>query len=467
MFRVAHQLHGAIGFCDETALSWVSRASVPLRRLPFGHVGHPGSAHPEYGSRDGLPGLFNVAPSGAPSALNAVSPRTRTRSKRYGSIAVMDLGLLRLRRGVPRRGADLDGRSPGRRLRLAGRRVGSSARETSSSCARRGSVSWQPVDGSAWAGRLATEAASLPLAEQIIFNEEYVRSGGPNRVGFFGEELLGPTLMMFGTDEQKSRFLPGILEAEEFWCQGFSEPDAGSDLANVKTTAVRDGEEWVINGQKVWTSLGHISDWIFVVCRTDTKAARKHDGISFLLCPVDQPGVEMRPIRQMTGTAEFNEVFFTDARTDADLVVGEVGHGWKVVLATLGFERGTAFLGQQLRWGQEFQSVLEDARRRGRNTDPVVPPAAGRCLHRVDAHAVERPAFDVAADSRRHPRARGLGGEAALVRVAPAPGGAQHGPAWVPRAWCRPKDTSTTASTSSCSRGPRRSSPVRRRSSAT
>ena len=152
---------------------------------------------------------------------------------------------------------------------------------------------------------------------------------------------------------------------------GLSEPDAGSDLANVKTTAVRDGEEWVINGQKVWTSLGHISDWIFVVCRTDPKAAKKHDGISFLLCPVDQPGVEMRPIRQMTGTAEFNEVFFTDARTDADLVVGEVGHGWNVVLATLGFERGTAFLGQQLRWGQEFQSVLEDARRLSRNTDPV------------------------------------------------------------------------------------------------
>jgi alkylation response protein AidB-like acyl-CoA dehydrogenase len=127
----------------------------------------------------------------------------------------------------------------------------------------------------------------------------------------------------------------------------------------------------VINGQKVWTSLGHISDWIFVVCRTDTTPARKHDGISFLLCPVNQPGVEMRPIRQMTGTAEFNEVFFTDARTHADLVVGEVGHGWNVVVATLGFERGTAFLGQQVRWGQEFRSVLEDARRRGGASDPV------------------------------------------------------------------------------------------------
>ena len=227
------------------------------------------------------------------------------------------------------------------------------------------------MDGSAWAGRLSMVAASSSLAKQIIFNEEYVRSGGPNRVGFFGEELLGPTLMMFGTDEQKNRFLPGIIRAHEFWCQGFSEPDAGSDLANVKTTAVRDGEEWVINGQKVWTSLGHISDWIFVVCRTDTTAAKKHDGLSFLLCPVDQSGIEMRPIRQMTGTAEFNEVFFTDARTHADMVVGEVGHGWNVVVATLGFERGTAFLGEQLRWGREFQSILENARRTGCATDPV------------------------------------------------------------------------------------------------
>jgi alkylation response protein AidB-like acyl-CoA dehydrogenase len=212
----------------------------------------------------------------------------------------------------------------------------------------------------------------LPLTKQIIFNEEYTRAGGPNRVGFFGEELLGPTLMTFGTEEQKSRFLPRILASEELWSQGFSEPDAGSDLANVKTTAVLDGDEWVINGQKLWTSLGHISDWIFVVCRTDANSAKKHDGISFLLCPVDQPGVEMRPIRQMTGTAEFNEVFFTDARTDADLVVGEVGHGWKVVMATLGFERGTAFLGQQLRWGQEYESVVSYARVHGRSTDPVV-----------------------------------------------------------------------------------------------
>jgi alkylation response protein AidB-like acyl-CoA dehydrogenase len=212
----------------------------------------------------------------------------------------------------------------------------------------------------------------LPLTQQMIFSEEYARAGGPQRVGFFGEQLLGPTLMMFGTEEQKQRFLPPILRAEEFWCQGFSEPDAGSDLANVRTAATLDGDEWVINGQKVWTSLGHIADWIFVVCKTDPTAAKKHEGISFLLCPIDQPGLEMRPITQITGTAEFNEVFFSDARTSADLVVGPIGQGWKVVMATLGFERGTAFLAQQLRFAEEYHAVVAFARERGLADDPIV-----------------------------------------------------------------------------------------------
>jgi alkylation response protein AidB-like acyl-CoA dehydrogenase len=212
----------------------------------------------------------------------------------------------------------------------------------------------------------------LPLTQQMIFSEEYARSGGPQRVGFFGEQLLAPTLMMFGTQEQKERFLPPILRADEFWCQGFSEPDAGSDLANVKVSAVLDGDEWVINGQKVWTSLGHIADWIFVVCRTDSASAKKHEGISFILCPIDQPGVELRPITQITGTAEFNEVFFTDARTSADMVVGPIGQGWKVVMATLGFERGTAFLAQQLRFAEEFHAVVEFAKQRQSGENPVV-----------------------------------------------------------------------------------------------
>ena len=212
----------------------------------------------------------------------------------------------------------------------------------------------------------------MPLTQQMIFSEEYARAGGPQRVGFFGEQLLAPTLMMFGTEEQKARFLPPILRAEEFWCQGFSEPDAGSDLANVKVSAVLDGDEWIINGQKVWTSLGHIADWVFVVCRTESTSPKKHEGISFILCPIDQPGVELRPITQITGTAEFNEVFFSDARTPADMVVGTIGEGWKVVMATLGFERGTAFLAQQLRFGEEYRALVEFARRRGSNHDEIV-----------------------------------------------------------------------------------------------
>jgi alkylation response protein AidB-like acyl-CoA dehydrogenase len=213
---------------------------------------------------------------------------------------------------------------------------------------------------------------NLPITQQMIFHEEYVRAGGPNRVNFFGEELLGPTLMAFGTPEQKQRFLPKILKSEEFWCQGFSEPDAGSDLANVKTTAYRDGDEWVVNGQKVWTSLGHIADWCFVVCRTDPNAEKKHQGISYLLVPMDQPGVELRPIEQITGTAEFNETFFSDARTSADMIVGEENKGWQVVMGTLGFERGTAFLAEELRWHGEYENLVEYAQRRGLTEDPVL-----------------------------------------------------------------------------------------------
>ncbi len=212
----------------------------------------------------------------------------------------------------------------------------------------------------------------LPLTQQLIFNEEYARAGGPQRTGFFGEQLLGPTLMAFGTEAHKQRFLAPILRAEEYWCQGFSEPEAGSDLAGVRTTAVLDGDEWVLHGQKVWTSLGHIADWIFVLCRTDPAGATKHDGLSFVLCPMRQPGIEIRPITQLTGTAEFNEVFFDGARTPADLVFGEPGKGWRVVMGTLGFERGTAFLAQQLRFADEFRSVAALAAARGAAADPVI-----------------------------------------------------------------------------------------------
>jgi alkylation response protein AidB-like acyl-CoA dehydrogenase len=229
-----------------------------------------------------------------------------------------------------------------------------------------GAAGWIGIGWPAeYGGRGAT------FTEQLIFNEEYARAGGPVRIGFFGEQLLGPTLVAFGTEAQKRRFLPPILRGEEYWCQGFSEPDAGSDLANVKTRAVLDGDEWVITGQKVWTSLAQIGQWIFVLCRTGSQEP-KHRGLTFLLCPLDQPGVEVRPIRQVTGTAEFNEVFFNEARTSRDLVVGEVNSGWKVAMATLGFERGTAFLAQQLRFSNEFNRIVDQAREGGATRDVLV-----------------------------------------------------------------------------------------------
>jgi alkylation response protein AidB-like acyl-CoA dehydrogenase len=208
------------------------------------------------------------------------------------------------------------------------------------------------------------------LLEQVVFYEEYARAGGPGRVGLVGEGLIGPTILHFGSDEQRARFLPRIASGEELWCQGYSEPNAGSDLANITTRATLDGDEWVIDGQKVWTSLAHWAQWCFVLARTDRDAPR-HRGISYLLVPMDQPGIEIRPIEQITGTSEFNEVFFDGARTRADLVVGEVNGGWKVAMGTLAFERGALTLGQQLGFVQEWHEIAATARERGITADPV------------------------------------------------------------------------------------------------
>jgi alkylation response protein AidB-like acyl-CoA dehydrogenase len=209
------------------------------------------------------------------------------------------------------------------------------------------------------------------MTQQVIFNEEYARAAAPGRVSILGEGLLGPTLIQFGSEEQKRRFLPGILSGTEIWCQGYSEPNAGSDLANVKTRAARDGDEWVIDGQKVWTSLAHWADWCFVLCRTDREAPR-HRGISYLLVPMRQPGVEIRPIVQVTGTSEFNEVFFDGARTAAENVVGAVDDGWNVAMGTLAFERGASTLGQQLSFENELAELLETAHKRGGSEDPLL-----------------------------------------------------------------------------------------------
>ena len=224
--------------------------------------------------------------------------------------------------------------------------------------------------GLSWPEEYGGRAASF--AEQVVFNEEYAKANAPARISFFGEGLFAPTLLAYGSDEQKRRFLPKIQTVEELWCQGYSEPNAGSDLANVQTRAELDGDEWVIDGQKVWTSLAHWADWCFVLCRTDRDAVPKHRGISYLLVPMRQPGIEIRPIVQITGTSEFNEVFFDGARTARENVVGEVNGGWKVAMGTLAFERGASTLGQQLGFENELRRIIEAGRANGRLDDPVM-----------------------------------------------------------------------------------------------
>ncbi|WP_427004809.1 acyl-CoA dehydrogenase family protein [Pseudarthrobacter sp. H2] len=211
----------------------------------------------------------------------------------------------------------------------------------------------------------------LSLQQQVIFHEEYANANAPARVNHLGEELLGPTLIAFGTSEQQARFLPRIVAVEELWCQGYSEPGAGSDLAAVSTRARLDGGEWVIEGQKVWTSLAHTADWCFVLARTGS-GPRKHDGLSYLLVPMRQSGVQIRPILQLTGTSEFNEVFFDGAVTEADLVVGEAGSGWSVAMGTLGFERGVSTLAQQIAFQRELHLIVELARSNGAIADPII-----------------------------------------------------------------------------------------------
>ena len=241
-------------------------------------------------------------------------------------------------------------------------------------------LGWPPEHG----GRGAT------LAQQVIFYEEYARSRAPARAGYLGEELLGPTLIAFGTPEQQRRFLPPIAAVEELWCQGYSEPGAGSDLAAVSTTAYLDGDQWVITGQKVWTSLAVEADWCFVLARTEP-GSKRSAGLSYLLVPMRQPGVTVRPIRQLTGTSEFNEVFFDGARTGADLVVGEPGDGWRVARATLAIERGAATLGQQVGFERELRRLVELARQTGASADPLVRDRLGRAwigLEAMRAHAL-------------------------------------------------------------------------------
>ncbi len=211
------------------------------------------------------------------------------------------------------------------------------------------------------------------IEQQVIFNEEYARAGGPGRMGHIGETLAGPTIIAFGSDEQKQRFLPGILRGEELWCQGYSEPSAGSDLANIKTKARFDelSGQWKISGQKVWTSLAHESQYCFVIARTDPDSVGQK-GLGFFLMEMDQPGITVVPIEQLTGTSEFNEVFFDEATCGSGDIVGAPGDGWKVAMGLLGFERGVSTLGQQMLFQNEFDEIVRRARANGAARIPAI-----------------------------------------------------------------------------------------------
>ena len=211
----------------------------------------------------------------------------------------------------------------------------------------------------------------LSTLQGVVLAEEFARVKAPMRADFFGDTLVGPTLLQWGTEEQKREFLPKILRGETRWCQGFSEPDSGSDLASLQTSAVLDGDEWVINGQKVWTTQAYVADYCFLLTRTDPDAP-KHQGISYLLVPMKQAGVEVRGITQPDGTAEFCEVFFTAARCPAGNVVGGVNNGWKVANSTLAFERGQSATTGYRRFEDELTLLVAAARANGSIDDPLI-----------------------------------------------------------------------------------------------
>jgi len=222
-------------------------------------------------------------------------------------------------------------------------------------------VSWPKEYG----GRGAT------LVEQAIYNEELARAQAPSTANVLGLAMGGPTVIAHGSEEQKRRYLEPILSADEIWCQGFSEPEAGSDLASLKTRAVRDGGEWVVTGQKVWTTLAHHAKWCMLVARTDQDAPR-HKGLTYFLMDMDQDAVQVRPLRQITGEAEFNELFIEEARIPHENIVGGEGNGWNVAITTLMHERATLAFGLQIRVKVTLGELLAEARESGAAEDPII-----------------------------------------------------------------------------------------------
>lgn len=227
----------------------------------------------------------------------------------------------------------------------------------------------------------ANGGRGLSIAEQVIFHEEYARAGAPGRMGHIGEGLIGPALIKFGTAAQQQRFLPAILDGSEYWAQGYSEPNAGSDLANVQTRCWQEPDgSWRVQGQKIWTSLAQESDWIFVLARCEP-GSRGNKGLAFLLMPLQQPGIEIRPIRQLGGGSEFNEVFFDGAKAEAEHIVGAPGEGWKVAMGLLEIERGVSTLGQQMHFQHELERVIAAARERGLDRNASIRDRLAQAWH--------------------------------------------------------------------------------------
>jgi alkylation response protein AidB-like acyl-CoA dehydrogenase len=240
--------------------------------------------------------------------------------------------------------------------------------------------------GISWPKEYGGRGASL--MEQVVFWQEMALASAPPLANVLGLGIIGPTIIAFGTEAQKKRYLAKILSAEEIWCQGFSEPDAGSDLANVRCEAKLDGDHYIVNGQKVWNSYGWAADWCELVVRTDPDVP-KHKGLTVLLVDMKSPGVDVRPLRQMTGETEFNELFFHDVRVPAANVVGKVNEGWGVAMGTLMHERGTFGAGLQITYRRNMERLIDFARTTQRNgrpaaEDPVIRQKLAQCYAEIE-----------------------------------------------------------------------------------
>lgn len=240
-------------------------------------------------------------------------------------------------------------------------------------------INW-PVE---YGGRGAT------LIERAIFAEEMARAKAPEGLNIIGHNLAGTTILRHGTEAQKKRFLPKIISSDEVWCQGFSEPNAGSDLASVRTRAVRQGDKFIVNGQKIWTSYAQYSQWCFALVRTDPDAP-KHKGLSFLLIDMNSPGISIRPLRQISGEFEFNETFFDDVEVPVENIVGDINDGWRIAMTTLAYERGPEdALGRQIRFKQELDKLVETAAETTQGgkkliDDPVIRQKLARSIAQVE-----------------------------------------------------------------------------------